>query len=505
MNIYHVIFSPMKKILFPLLFVLLFQQTFSQKVFDFNATCQQAYNEIMMLKLDNGQKILNREKQNNPNNLIPYFLENYIDFFVLFFNEDKTELKKRKGNFSTRLDLFDNGPSSSPYKNYCKATVLLQKALIEIKFGERWNAVWDFKKGYSTIKDNDKSFSSFSPNNLVFGPLKVVVGTIPSGYKWAANLLGMRGSISEGMKMMRDFLNHQDAYSKLFFNEAAFYYCYLSFYIENNKPEVFQFIQRNNLDVINNHLFTFLAGNLGVNNNKVEYAKNVILNRNKSVEYLQTPVWDFEMGLIKLYHLETIEAAHYLENFVSNFKGRFYVKDAYQKLSWCYYLQGNFIKAEQTRQLVMSKGVADSDADKKALKDAKTGKWPNTLLLKARLLNDGGYNKEALGLLYGKSSTDFTDDGEELEFIYRVARIYDDLEKDEDAISAYLNAIKLGKNRTEYFAARAALQIGQIYEKKGMKSKAIEYYQLCIDLKDHEYEDSLEQRAKSGIARCKGE
>lgn len=495
----------MKKIvLFFILFVFAFQ-SFSQKTFDFNTNCQQAYNEIMKLKLDNGQRILNKEKQNNPNNLIPYFLENYIDFFILFFNEDRTELKKRKGNFSDRLDLFDEGPSSSPFKNYCSSMVLLQKALIEIKFGERWNAVWDFKKGYSTIKDNNKSFSNFTPNNLVFGPLKVVVGTIPSGYKWAANLLGMKGSISEGMKMMRSFLNSHDTYSKMFFTEAAFYYCYLSFYIENNKPEVFQFIQHNNLDVVNNHLFTFLAGNLGVNFNKVEYAKSVILNRNKSDEYLQTPVWDFEMGLIKLYHLETEAAASYLENFVSKFKGNFYLKDAYQKLSWCYYLQGNYAKAEQTRQLVMNKGNTESDADKKALKDAITGKWPNPILLKARLLNDGGYNKEALIMLYGKSNTDFTDDGEELEFTYRVGRIYDDLERDSEAITAYLNTIRLGKNRTEYYASRAALQIGQIYEKQGLKSKAIEYFQLCINMKNHDYEDSLEQRAKSGIARCKGE
>jgi tetratricopeptide (TPR) repeat protein len=505
MKLYGIIFKAMKKILL-LTFILFFGLTaFSQKVFDFNNNCQLAYQEIMKLKLDSGQRLLNKEKQINPNNLIPYFLENYIDFFVLFFNEDKVELKKRKKNFSARLDLLEEGPSSSPFKNYSRAVILLQKALIEIKFGERWNAVWDFKKGYSTIKENNKSFASFGPNNLVFGPLKVVVGTIPAGYKWAANLLGMKGSIKEGMQMMRNFLNSQDVYSKLFFNEAAFYYCYLSFYIENNKPEVFQFINRNNLDVVNNHLFTFLAGNLNINNNKVEIAKNIIQNRNKSDDYLQTPIWDFEMGLIKLYHLETEEAARYLENFVSKFKGRFYIKDAYQKLSWCYYLLGNYTKAEQNRQLVMSKGSTDSDADKKALKDAKSGKWPNTLLLKARLLNDGGYNKEALSILYGKSNTDFNDDGDALEFTYRVARIYDDLERDDEAIQTYLNAIILGKNRSEYYAARAALQIAQIYEKRGLKAKAIEYFEICIRMKDHEYEDSLEQRAKSGIARCNGE
>jgi len=36
---------------------------------------------------------LNAEKTLHPDNLIPYFLENYIDFFILFFNEDPVEYK----------------------------------------------------------------------------------------------------------------------------------------------------------------------------------------------------------------------------------------------------------------------------------------------------------------------------------------------------------------------------------------------------------------------------
>jgi hypothetical protein len=56
-----------------------------------------------------------------------------------------------------------------------------------------------------------------------------------------------------------------------------------------------------------------------------------------------------------------------------------------------------------------------------------------------------------------------------LEFTYRVGRINDDLGKDEDAIAFYLKPLPLGK-RTEYYAARAALQIGMIYERKGNKN-----------------------------------
>ena len=247
-----------------------------------------------------------------------------------------------------------------------------------------------------------------------------------------------------------------------------------------------------------------MAANLAINNKEMEYAKQIITSRNKSADYLKTTIWDFELAQIKLSHLELAEAIVHLQQFISNFKGKFYLKDVYLKLAWCYYLQGNMNAAEINRKNVIKKGAADSDADKKALKEAKTGIWPNTLLLKTRLLNDGGYNKEALALMAGKSSNDFGNPAEQLEFAYRYARILDDIGSKDAAVKAYDVAIALGKNRTEHYAARAALQTGMIYEEKGQKQKAIEYYELCIAMDDHDYKNSIDQRAKAGIERCKG-
>ncbi len=50
----------------------------------------------LSLKLNTGKQILEAEKKAHPNNLIPYFLDNYIDFFTLYFNEDPAEYQRRK-------------------------------------------------------------------------------------------------------------------------------------------------------------------------------------------------------------------------------------------------------------------------------------------------------------------------------------------------------------------------------------------------------------------------
>lgn len=477
----------------------------AEKVYDFNSTCFQAYQEITKLKISSGLALIEKARQQNPDNLIPLLLESYADFYVLFLNEDPKEFDLRYPRFAERYALLQEGPRNSPFYYYCLSLSKLHRAGTAIKFGRLWDGGWDFRKSYQLIKENRKQFPHFVPNELFYGSLQAVIGTIPKGYKWIASLFGMRGSLTEGMRIVRGFINSNDPWAKAFFNEAAFMYPYLLFYLENKKEEALVFTQQRRLDLVNNHLHTYMAANLAINNKQSEYAKNVILNRNRSDEYLKTGIWDFELGFTKIYHLETQEAARHLENFLAVFKGKFYVRDAYQKLSWCYYLQGNQARAEEVRKNILKRGGTDADADKQALKDARSGKWPNKLLLRARLLSDGGYAIDAAALLQGKTEDDFDLEEEKPEFAYRVARIYDDLHREDDAIRNYLIAIRLGEHRQEYYAARAALQIGQIYEKRGQKALAISYYQKCLDMDDHEYKDSLDQKAKSGIARCKGE
>ncbi len=64
-----------------------------------------------------------------------------------------------------------------------------------------------------------------------------------------------------------------------------------------------------------------------------------------------------------------------------------------------------------------------------------------------------------------------------------------------------METIRLGKNETWYFAANSALMLGQLYENEKDFNKAAYYYNLCIDMKNHEYENSIEQKAQAGLNR----
>lgn len=475
-----------------------------QKHFDFNNNCRSAYQSIIELRLDEGSRILEAEKKRDPNNLIPFFLDNYIDFFQLFFNEDASQYAAWKGRRDQRLQWMSEGPESSPYNLFTRSVIHFQWAAIQIKFGDNWDAAWDFRRSFIQSKDCAEQSPGFSPAGMVSGAMEVVAGTIPDGYKWLSSLLGIKGTVSGGMRQLEHFLDAGDADALLFRDEAIFYYLYLQFYIGNKRAEVFDFIRQHRLDVKDNHLFTYLYANLCINDQKSALAQQIIRGMNGAPGYMDMPVWDMELGYACLNHLEP-DAAFYLSRFLQRFKGRFYVKDVLQKLSWCYYLNGEMTRADSCRRLVMQKGSGEADADRQALKEARSGRWPNKVLLKARLLDDGGYFAEALQGLRAYGPADFSDPVEKCEYTYRLGRLYDGLGKDDEAILEYENTIRMGAGLREYYAARAALQVGYIYERRGDKARASTYYQRCLDMKDHDYKSSLDQRAKAGIARCKGE
>ncbi|HWB93586.1 MAG TPA: hypothetical protein VG605_17115, partial [Puia sp.] len=265
-----------------------------QKHYDFNSTCRQAYQAIIELRLDEGSRLLEAEKKRDGNNLIPFFLDNYIDFFQLFFNEDAGQYAAWKARRDSRLELMSEGPESSPYYLFTRSVIHFQWAAIQIKFGDNWNAAWDFRRSFLQSKECLATFPGFLPATMLTGAMEVVAGTIPDGYKWLSSLLGIRGTVAGGMRRLEHFLAADDANARCFRDEAMFYYLYLQFYIQNRRSAVFDLIRQRRLDVRNNHLFTYLYANLCLNDQRSALAQQIIRDMNTSPGYMDMPVWDME-------------------------------------------------------------------------------------------------------------------------------------------------------------------------------------------------------------------
>lgn len=87
---------------------------------------------------------------------------------------------------------------------------------------------------------------------------------------------------------------------------------------------------------------------------------------------------------------------------------------------------------------------------------------------------------------------------------YRYARILEGMDRAEQAVNYYEKTIRNGEATTYYFAANSALILGQYYESKKDFVKARLYYQRCLLMRDHEYQNGIDQKAKAGMARVGG-
>jgi tetratricopeptide (TPR) repeat protein len=96
---------------------------------------------------------------------------------------------------------------------------------------------------------------------------------------------------------------------------------------------------------------------------------------------------------------------------------------------------------------------------------------------------------------------DFADPADKVEYNFRLARAYDEMNNDNKAIQLYQRTINIGKSREEHFAARSALQMALIYERVGMKQEAIKRYNECLSMRDHDFQGAIDQQAKAGLNR----
>ncbi len=128
------------------------------------------------------------------------------------------------------------------------------------------------------------------------------------------------------------------------------------------------YIKQQNWDTRNNHLFAYLVANLSLNNQDASVTEEIISRLNRDPGYLDMPTWDMQMGYAKADRLDK-ESIIYLERFLARFKGKFYVKDVLQKISWIYYLQAGTRKSRGCHgHRILISGNTETDADKQAHK-----------------------------------------------------------------------------------------------------------------------------------------
>lgn len=470
--------------------------------FDFNANCLKAYQNIFELKLGNARALIATEKKLRPNNSIIPLLENYVDYFYLLSTDSKSEFDRLENNKSKRLSQISNDDDEkSPYKLYAQAEINLQWALLRGRYGSYYAAAREINKASNLLEENAKKFPSFHLNAKGMGLIQVAMGSLPDGFlKNTLAAFGIKGSVQAGLAMLDKLAENlpKSAYEP-FFEDVVFSYIYIlndAVHSTTAYAKTMKYTARFSDDSL---LKTFLQAYVAVRNGHNDEAIAILNNKPTAPLYQPFPYLDYLLGVAKLNKLD-YSASTYFDRFLQTNKGVSYIKDTHLRLAWLALLKGDEQGYYLNIDKIKTNGYTFQEKDKQANNEANAT-MPNKTLLTARLLFDGGYLNQANQTLASLNADTFNSLRDKAEYHYRLARVNDDLGKEDTALTHYQYAINYGKTLKQYYAAKAAVLMGKIYEKKKNYPKAKAYYNTAINLKDHEYETGIENEAKQALKR----
>ncbi len=435
-----------------------------------------------------------------------YQLESNLYFTEAFLYETTESRKKWNDLFPLWEKKFSSGNEQSPYYDYCIAVLYLQKGLIALKYSEFIQAGVDVRKSLMLLEKNYKRFPDFYIQYKELGLLQCFLGNIPEQYEWLTGIAGVRGDLKGGEKKLKQLL-------ELSFNRKEFEFLQaevLMYYVAvvtvlYNEPErsgeLHRYIHRLKDNYRSSPLGIFIISNVYAHAGENEKSLEFIKKYNRDRSEIKFDYLDYFHGLLLLQRVDS-DSKKYFEQYIREFNGMHYIRSAYNKIAWCWLIEGNDEQYNLYISLAKNSGKTLVDADKQALSEAKLSKTPQKNLLKARLLSDGGYYVSALQEMNAIDTTIICQTPIYcIEYYYRLARISHLRGDVLSAVNLYDRVIEMGETGSEYYAANSALQTGLIYENLNDFKNAEKYFRLCLAMPFEEYRNSIQQKAKAGLQR----
>jgi len=468
--------------------------------FTWNTEAREAYALLLDLRFQKADSVLKVLEKRDADNLCAPYLRDLADFLYIVVQEDEQAYASRSKLKDKRLAAFERAAHNDPFKNIALGETHLHWAFADMRFGNYFSGAMGIRKAFKLLEENTQRFPTFIQTYKSMGLLHTLVGTVPDNYRWAAKMMGVDGTIAQGISEMQRVIKGNSGRLEFIHvqKETLFLFTFLQLNLVND-AEAVRGVQKH-LDRHSGPLMDFAKARVlqrtGDTDSAIDLLASSLAKRPTAFPYLQ-----FLLGDMKLARLDA-DADRPFHAYLRVFKGKSYMKASHQKLAWHALLVNND-KNAYARHIAAVKTVGSTsvDEDKAAQKEAESGIAPNRTLLSARLMFDGGYHARALKELEQASAGVIVSEEEKLERQYRLGRIHHEMGNHQKAVNAYRATMRDGASSTRYFAANAALQLGLLYEQLGEKEKAREAFASCSTFKNTEYRDSINQKAKAGLNR----
>ncbi len=461
---------------------------------------QRSYADLTKGRLHSARQTLMTEPT-APVNGLHLYMADYADMIALLSSDDDRLFDQLATRESDRLNQLAGLDKKSPYQRLLLAEVRLHWAFVKLKFGKETAASWDVIKAYKLLAENQRLFPNFLPTYKSLGVLRVMIGSVPDSYAWVPRLLGLRGSISEGLADLQ-----RAQRDTVFGLEARLAELLIRAYVLRFTDSDEERLSRFAADSPDNLLVQFFAATTAMKNGHSEQALAWLTTLPNGPAYVSLPVLENLMGDIYLQKGQYATALAHYGRFLTGYRGQNLVKDSYYKRFLCYWLLGDDTRARAELSRVAATGRTVVEADKAAQKMAVIylKAFPvqqQRVLMQARLASDGGYTEQALRVLKPYSEASFTTVPQQAEYAYRLGRIYQRQGNVPAAITAFERSISLSDPVQLSFGAMSALQLGYLYQQQRNVAKAKQAFEKALTYGQHEYKNSIDNKARAALNR----
>lgn len=476
-----------------LLLWIIYPSTGISQIWEFNKIHQTAYDKISNLEIPEAIFLLDNNKSQKDYSTL--HLISLAETLHLITTENRHDYESYFKTAAERLSTIKNGVGEHPHKLFFQSEIRLHNAFVHIKFGNYWKAVYNLRQAYKLIERNLKAYPEFTPNLKVLGTLQVIFGAVPQKYQWIVNFFGIDGSIKEGMKNLEQF-KRTDHMQRI---EAGISIAVVNAFLLQDFSKATdalrEYYKKNHSNGIIGYLFTVFL----IKNSKSDEALSIINSTTLNNTLYNIPFIHYYIGEIYLQKGEYQNAIDSYQKFLLVFTGFNLIKDAHYKIALAYWLLNEQSNALTYSDLAKNRGTTEAEADKHADRQLSYDQLPNPIILKIRLLTDGGYYDKAKDIISKSDQSEFNQLKDKVEFTYRIARLAHKTAEMQTAIKEYLETVDKAKNNQWYFAPNSCLQLGYIYLKLNKKEKAEFFFKKATEYKRHEYKNSIDNKAKIAL------
>lgn len=455
--------------------------------FSFRKADRQAYDRILNLDPASAREA---EISSSPEG---NYVKALAEAVELILGENAEKFSVYEAAFDERTDR----KASSANELFLKAETHLHWAFVYLKFGHELDAAIQLRKSYNITRDLRKKFPHYRAALKTSGLLHVMIGSVPDKYNWILDVLDMHGDVNEGLKELESLRKSSHPLAL----EANLWHAFiLGFVLERPEDGLRELTAENQDSTV---ATKFLQANLFIKSSRSEQALEAISQMDGRVNPQSFPYLSYLKGELLLHKGLYDESIQSYETFLGHYKGQNYLKDAYYKMGICYWVMNKRNAAQAEFSIAKGIGKETTEADRYAAKALLEKDPPPPALVKLRYFTDGGYYAEASEVASAMDVNSFTGKKDQVEFVYRKARLFHKMGESAKARSLYHDVIRINGDSEWYFAPNACLQLGYLAMEQKEWKEARQFFQDALSYRKHEYKNSIDSKARSALAQLR--